>query len=129
MAVDLAEGSHAGTMLRFVNSIADAVKEAGFTDVKIDTFAYQYTRTAPKITVPRENVIVRLCTIEDCYAHSFADEECVLNSLLTKNFDSWAAICDNIYAWDYTTDYCNYLGPFPDLEIFRKICSFLQSIM
>ena len=114
MAVDLAEGSHAGTMLRFVNSIADAVKKAGFTDVKIDTFAYQYTRTAPKITVPRENVIVRLCTIEDCYAHSFADEECVMNSLLTKNFDSWAAICDNIYAWDYTTDYYNYLGPFPN---------------
>ncbi len=114
LAVDLTEGSHAGTMLRFVNAVADAVKDAGYRDVKIDTFAYQYTRTAPKITAPRDNVIVRLCTIEDCYAHAFNDADCVMNSLLTKNFDNWAAICDNIYVWDYTTNYYNFLSPFPN---------------
>lgn len=115
LAVDLIEGSHAGTMLRFVNAIADAVKEAGYTKVKIDTFAYQYTRTAPRLTVPRDNVIVRLCTIEDCYAHAFSDKNCAMNNLLLSNFDSWAAICKNLYVWDYTTDYFNLLGPFPNL--------------
>eukprot|EP01048_Picozoa_sp_COSAG05_P001540 COSAG05_NODE_52_length_23775_cov_49.471110_15_plen_85_part_00 len=28
----------------------------------VDTLAYQYTRPAPTITVPRKNVIIRLCS-------------------------------------------------------------------
>ena len=55
--VDKEEGSQAGTMLRFVNAIADDIKD-DYPDVMVDTFAYQYTRKPPKITVPRDNVIV-----------------------------------------------------------------------
>ena len=47
-----------GPLLRAVNAIAAAV-EPEFPHVAIDTLAYQYTRAAPRVTVPRPNVIVR----------------------------------------------------------------------
>jgi len=67
-AVDEEEGSQAGTMLRFVNAIAEDIAE-DYPDVFIDTFAYQYTRTPPKHVRPLPNVIIRLCSIECCFAH------------------------------------------------------------
>ena len=62
-AVDAEEASHAGTMVRFVNAIAEAV-EKEFPGKFIETLAYQYTRKPPKITKLRHNVIPCLCTIE-----------------------------------------------------------------
>lgn len=47
-----------GSFLRYVNAIAEAVEEE-FPGRYIDTFAYRYTRTPPKLTHPRDNVIVR----------------------------------------------------------------------
>jgi hypothetical protein len=46
-ALDEREGSHAGTMLAFVNDVAAEV-EKEFPHVAIDTLAYQYTRKAPR---------------------------------------------------------------------------------
>src|SRR5690606_21605830 len=63
MAIDDAEGSHAGTMLALVNYIAEKL-EPEFPHVAFDTLAYQYTRKPPKTLRPRDNVIIRLCSIE-----------------------------------------------------------------
>ncbi|MBL7146569.1 MAG: DUF4838 domain-containing protein, partial [Phycisphaerae bacterium] len=46
-AVEKEEESPAGLMLRFVNSVADDIKEE-FPNVAISTLAYQYTRKPPK---------------------------------------------------------------------------------
>ena len=62
-AIDDAEGSLAGSMVAFVNYVAEKI-EPEFPDVAVDTFAYQYTRHPPKTIEPRPNVIVRLCSIE-----------------------------------------------------------------
>ncbi len=51
------EGSQIGPYLRFVNAIADAVREE-FPGKAIDTLAYQFTRQPPAKTTPRPNVIV-----------------------------------------------------------------------
>ena len=75
-AIDNENGSHSGTMITFVNRVARAVKEAGYDNVAIDTFAYRYTRKAPSKVVPEDNVIVRLCTIECCFAHPLDDKNC-----------------------------------------------------
>src|SRR5204863_199957 len=56
-AIDDAEGSHAGTLIRFVNAIAESI-EKEHPEIAIDTLAYQYTRKPPKTVVPRANVIV-----------------------------------------------------------------------
>ena len=70
--VDAEEGAHSGTMLRFVNACAASIAEE-FPDVIIDTFAYQYTRQAPKLTRPAPNVCVRICSIECCFSHPLAE--------------------------------------------------------
>ena len=122
--IDALEGSHSGTLIRFINAVAEEV-EKEFPDVIIDTLAYQYTRTPPKLTVPRDNVAIRFCTIEACFSHPLS--KC---TAVSKNFASrvgeatmqsdlagWAKICDRIYIWDYTTDFHHYLMTFPNLYI------------
>ena len=113
-------GVQSATMLNFVNQIADAVKEAGYDNVAIDTFAYQYTRKAPTGIAPRENVIVRLCTIECCFCHALDDPDCERNVELMQDLSDWSAICDRIYVWDYVNNYSNTCIVFPDFDVIRR---------
>ena len=55
-------------MIRFVNQVAEQV-ERTHPGIRIHTFAYLYCRRPPKLTRPRDNVIVRLCSIECCFSH------------------------------------------------------------
>lgn len=119
-AVDDENGSHSGTMITFVNRIANAVREAGYDNVAIDTFAYRYTRKAPVKVVPESNVIVRLCTIECCFSHAIDDENCSENTSLMSDLREWSKICNRIYVWDYTTNYANTLGIFPDFGVLQR---------
>ncbi|MBO4356504.1 MAG: DUF4838 domain-containing protein [Clostridia bacterium] len=113
-------GVQSATMINFVNQIADAVKEAGYDNVAIDTFAYQYTRKAPEGIVPRDNVIVRLCTIECCFCHTLDDTDCERNKELMKDLEEWSKICRRIYVWDYTTNYANTCVVFPDFGVIQR---------
>ena len=119
-AIDDANGSYAGTMITFVNRIAKEVKAAGYDNVAIDTFAYRYTRKAPSQVVPEDNVIVRLCTIECCFAHALDDEACSENASLMADLRDWSKICERIYIWDYATNYAHTLGIFPDFGVLQR---------
>ncbi|MGN0202501.1 MAG: DUF4838 domain-containing protein [Candidatus Cryptobacteroides sp.] len=121
-AINEEEGSPAGSLLRFTNAVADAVKEE-FPDVAVDMLAYQYSTLPPKITVPRENVIVRYCT-GACYPHPI--EECSVNAGQKSCIERWNQICERLYIWDYTTNFAQYLCPIanfgslqPNLQFFR----------
>ena len=116
--------SHAGTVLEFVNRLADEVKAAGYGNVALDTFAYRYTRKPPEGITARENVIVRLCTIECCFSHPLGDENCRANAEFVKDLRGWSNICNRIYIWDYCTNFCNYTGLFPDFGTLRKNMQF-----
>ncbi len=119
-ALDDANGSHAGSMIEFVNRVADVVKESGYDNVAIDTFAYMYSRKAPSKAIPRENVIVRLCTFECCFSHTLDDPDCEQNRELMDDLADWSGICSRIYIWDYTTNYAYTLGIFPDFHTLQK---------
>lgn len=129
-AIDEEEGSPMGSLLRFVNAVADAVRDE-FPDRYIDTLAYQYTRKPPKLTRPRDNVIIRLCSIECCFSHSF--EKCAaldrdgqsLNGKFVDDMKAWAKIADNIYIWDYVVDFSHYLMPFPNFRVLKDNIKFL----
>ncbi len=125
LATDEEEGSPAGTLLRFVNRIAEAV-EKDYPNLAIHTLAYQYTRKAPTITKPRDNVIVQLCTIECCFNHSLDDDSCEKNRALKEDITAWSEICDRIYVWDYTTNFQHYLAPFPNFDIIRDNVRFFH---
>ncbi len=117
-ATDAEEGSPSGTLLRFVNAVADDVAK-DYPNVVIDTFAYQYTRKAPKITKPRPNVCIRICSIECCFAHPLSDRTCRQNAAFLHDLLEWNKICDRIYVWDYVTDFAHYIPPFPNFRVLR----------
>lgn len=119
-ASDEKYGSHAGSMLLFINRIADAVKEAGYDNVGIDTFAYQYTRKTPVGIAPRDNVIVRLCSIECCFCHSLDDEKCRQNAEFMNDLRDWNKICSRLYIWDYTVNYSRSAVTFSDFGIIQR---------
>ena len=118
-AIDEAEGSHMGTLLRFVNAVAEDIAE-DYPNVTVDTLAYKYTRKAPSITKPRENVCIRLCSIECHFNHPFTTETCTTCSAFCNDLVEWSKICENIYVWDYTTDFSYYLSFFPNLHVLRE---------
>ncbi len=116
LAADAEEGSPAGTLLRFVNAIADDIRDE-YPDVSIETLAYQYTRKAPLITKPRDNVIIRLCSIECCFSHPLSDPDCEVNKAFQTDIIEWGKICNRLYIWDYVTNFPHYIPPFPNFRV------------
>lgn len=112
-AVDAKEGSHAGTMLRFVNAVAADI-ENDFPNVTISTLAYQYTRMPPLKARPRHNVIVRLCSIECSFSKPLSDDR---NSEFRDDILGWSRICNRLYVWDYTTNFSHHILPHPNLRV------------
>ncbi len=119
-ALDGENGSQSGTMISFVNEIARRVNEYGYGNVVFDTFAYQYTRKAPTQVVPREDVIVRLCSIECCFGHTLDDPKCEQNVDFMNDLREWGKICNRIYIWDYVHNYAQTLCIFPNFGVLQR---------
>lgn len=124
VALDEAEESPMGSLLSFVNRVAEEMK-TDYPKLAIDTLAYRYTRKPPKTLKTRENVIVRLCDIECCFSHPL--DECrnaEAGSSDGMNFveslKSWTEHSDRIYIWDYTTDFWNYHASYPNFQVLRQ---------
>lgn len=111
-----AEGSQIAPVLYLVNRVADAVRDE-FPDKLIDTLAYQWTRKPPKSMRPAENVVVRLCSIECCFAHSFEQCDSPENRAFVEDVKGWSRMCDRLWVWDYVTSFAHYLTPFPNLRL------------
>ncbi len=124
-AIDEREGTPMGSLLTFVNRIANDIKDE-YPNVYVDTLAYRYTRQAPKTVKPADNVIIRLCSIECCFGHPLDDESCERNAAFKKDIEEWSAICNNLYIWDYTTNFMYYLAPFPNLGVLRANVKFYK---
>jgi hypothetical protein len=115
------KGGESGLIIWFVNQVAEAV-EKDFPDKFIGTLAYQYTRTPPKDIKPRHNVVVRLCSIECCFAHDF--KSCPENKSFLDDLKGWSAIAPHMYIWDYVVNFSHYVMPYPN---FRVLQSNIQS--
>ena len=113
-AVNVAEGSPAGTLVLFVNAIAAAVAP-DFPHVKIATLAYGKTFMPPKNIRPRSNVVIRLCTDTHAWRNPF------LFVTETEQFQTalkaWHRLGAKISIWDYTTSFGAYLRPWPNMPI------------
>ena len=118
-AIDREEGSPAGTLLRFVNAIANDIA-VDYPNVIVDTLAYDYTQSAPKITKPAANVCIRLCTFHCCFTHPLTDPDCAANAKFCKDLEDWSEICDNIHIWDYTTNFAYYIPTYANLHVLQQ---------
>jgi len=123
-AIDAEEESHAGTMIRFANAVAEGI-EKEFPNVLVRTFAYQYSRKPPKLTKARHNVLVRYCTIEACFRHALNDPSCKINGeVFRKELAGWGEMAHQVSIWDYITNWASFNAPYPNLISLRENARF-----
>jgi len=118
--------SPAGSLIYFVNKIAEAVEEKR-PDVLVSTLAYLDTVDAPTKIKPRHNVAVRLCN--DLHAWNYP-----LIDFVSSDFEKskqyrdaiigWSNICDKITIWDYYTNFRHYLAPMPNMNVLKPSVDF-----
>ena len=125
-AINDREGSEMGSLLTFVNRIANDIKD-DYPGVYVDTLAYRYTRKAPKTVRPADNVIIRLCSIECCFTHTLDDASCTRNKEFCQDIEEWSAICDNLYIWDYTYNAETYFSFFPNFDVLHANVQFYKA--
>jgi hypothetical protein len=116
-AIDKAEGSPSGSILAFVNRVADE-----FPEMTISTLAYQYSRSAPKHIKPRPNVNIMLCSIECNRSKPLAEDPS--SSSFVKDVEDWGKLTHNIFLWDYVIQFGNLVSPFPNLRVLQPNIQF-----
>lgn len=128
-ALEEEEGSPAGPIIHFVNKLADSIK-ADYPHILLHTFAYQYSLPAPKKAVARDNVIVRLCSIDCRYDKPF---EVLANenpngseAVFVKALNDWKNHASRLYVWDYAVNFENYLQPFIHFNSLRENIRFFK---
>ena len=124
-AIDKEEESHAGTMVRFVNAIAEAV-EKEFPNAVIETLAYQYTRRPPKKTRLRHNVMPCLCTIECDFTRPIPENPYGENVRFMADINGWKTQTSQLYVWDYTTEFQDFALPFPNVYALQGNIKFFR---
>ena len=110
--------NHSASVVYFINRLAEHFKDK-YPKLHFQTFAYQYSRTAPTNMKLADNVIIKLCPMECCYHHPLYDKDCEANQLFCRDLESWQKIAKKIYIWEYSTNYCYFLSPFANLETQR----------
>ena len=104
---DAEAGGPQGSLIRFVNRIATQMPDKKFT-----TLAYMDTADPPRHTRPAPNVYIMLSSIDA------QRQEPLRTAPTAEAFRSrlagWGKLTDNLFVWDYTTQFTNYLAPFPD---------------
>jgi hypothetical protein len=124
--LDDQEGSPAASMIQFVNAIGQDI-ERDFPKVRLDTLAYQYTRKPPKTLRPRQNVLVRLCSIECCFAHPLETCPSDQNRRFRDDILAWQPVAPKLYVWDYTPNFGHYQQPFPNFDVLQpNVLFFVQ---
>lgn len=114
------EGGPSGSLIRFVNRVAAKFPAQSFT-----TLAYQHTAKPPLHTKPSDNVYIMLSSIDAYRQDPLSTTPSA--TAFRKNLEAWGAITGNLFLWDYTTQFTNYLTPFPDYNNLQPNLQYLLS--
>jgi|GEM_PF-405394 len=101
-------------MINFVNKVAEIVRQQ-YPGARLETLAYQDTLTPPTNLEVNENIVIRMCPINGCVLHDFDDPACEKNRTFDKALKGWAELTDNIYMWNYSTNFQYYYALFPNI--------------
>jgi hypothetical protein len=128
-AVDEANGSPSGTLITFVNRIAEAVAKER-PEVMVSTLAYLDTVDPPKLVRPRPNVIVRLCDDLHSWRYPFtcfATDTKPESKRYREAIIGWSKVCDNLSIWDYFVNFSHYSAPMPNMDLLQPTVDFYVS--
>ena len=115
-ATDEREESHMGSLLIFVNAVADEIVKT-HPNVKIGTLAYNYSQKPPKNIEPRPNVQIQLCSVPVSPLYAIGDPGCGQNEGFRQALAAWSRICDDIGIWNYNLNHWNGLLPNPNMDV------------
>lgn len=118
-ALDAAEGGPSGSLIHFINQVAER-----FPEKEISTLAYQYTMQPPTHVKPLPNVNIMLCNI-DCRREVPLTDNATGREFV-KAIKGWSNICNNLFIWDYGINFDNYLVPFPNFPILQPNLKLFQ---
>lgn len=118
-AIDDKEGGPQGSLIRFLNKVA-----AVFPDKKFTTLAYTYTSHPTVSLKPAGNVYIMLSTIDAYRGKPLREEPSAAGFI--RDLKGWGKLTQNIFVWDYNTQFTNYLAPFPNLHTMAANLRFLR---
>ena len=125
-AIDQQEGTPMGSLLTFVNAVADRVARE-HPHIMVGTLSYLYSRKPPRTIKPRPNVQIQLCSIECCQIHAINDPDCPKNVAFCKDLKAWRGLTDHISIWNYNVNFNNYLLPCPNLRVIEPNIRFFAA--
>jgi len=116
-AIDKREGTPMGSLLTFVNAVADEVAKK-HPNVKVGTLAYHYSRKPPRTLKPRPNVQIQLASNECSVTNPINDPNCQRNVSFSRDLTAWGRICEDINIWAYNVNFgYGYLMPMPTMRV------------
>lgn len=121
-AIEDREGSPSGPIVYFVNAVAEKI-EKQYPEVLVETLAYLYSRKPPATIKPRDNVLIRLCSIDCNFAQPYNTEA---NKAFRDDILKWASISKNLCIWDYVTNFGNSIPPQANMRIIAPNLRFFQ---
>lgn len=112
-------GGPQGSLYFFMNKIAKH-----FPKTKIATLAYQHTYKPPINLKIEPNIYSLFCPIELNRGKSIHNDPA--NKSFVKIMQNWGKTASNLYLWDYTVQFSNYLSPFPNIHTFSDNYKFFK---
>ena len=117
--IDKEEGSHAGSYIRFINSLIAAVS-ADYPTVNFEINIRTYLQAAPAITKPADGVSVRLGTAGCCVTHPITDTTCPETVAFAQAIETWGTLCDSVHLDYVLTASTDYIPVFANLGTLRE---------
>ncbi len=117
-------GSEMGTLLAFLNRLADAIKD-DYPDVYLSTLAYQRVKNPPKNMKCAPNLCINVCAFPGTQSYPYSTEGGIKASReFAERVVEWGKICDNILVWDYMVNFTHLKLPFPNFEFQKENLEF-----
>ena len=111
-AMNTKYGGPQGSFYYFLNKIA-----ARFPETKITTLAYLHTFKPPVNLKIAPNICTILCPIELDRGKPLTNQN---NPSFVKNLENWSTTSPQLFLWDYTVQFSNFMSPFPNFESFQS---------
>jgi hypothetical protein len=99
--------NESGIMVQFLNPIADAVAKE-IPGAKLVLLAYSSTYQPPATIKPRDNLIIYFAPMRGSEALPLAKDAYHYSA-----FKKWQSLAKEMWVWDYTTNFRNYILPHP----------------
>ena len=117
--IDAEEESHAGSYVRFINSLIEAISPE-YPDVKYAISIRTYLQIAPKNTKPVEGLSVYLSTAGCHVTHPITDTSCPNAVEFAECVKTWGELCDSVHLEYVVTSTADYIPTFANFGSLRE---------